>query len=193
MTRYAHITGWGMAVPEAMSHQRRPGEDGRDDGRVDHVPHRDPRAAHRRQEREHGHAGRQGRSASAGIRRTPCPRAGSGHRAPRPRPSICFRQRPAWCRTRLGATQRRRLRPVGGLQRVHLCRPDGGAVHPHRRHRFGAGHRRRDAVAPGQLGRSRDLRALRRRRRGLRTAKPARRPAASWPGCCARMAPAAVC
>ena len=80
VSRAATITGWGMFVPPADSHQRGAGADGLHVGRVDRVAHGHPRAPDRERRRVHIHAGTRRRQAgpTGGRRASERHRPGGG-------------------------------------------------------------------------------------------------------------------
>ena len=115
-------------------------------------------------------------------RRRP-PRSTPSSSAP-PRPTRRF---PATAARVQGRTRRRRLRlrPFGGVQRLHLRAVGGRRDDPHRPGARRAGDRLGSVLAHHELAGPRHLRAVRRRRRrGVPARRPGRRPGRRRPASC---------
>ncbi len=152
MTRYAHITGWGMAVPDTiLTNADLEGMvDTTDEWITSRTGIRERRIASKT-ESTATLAARAGRKAlestTLSARDLDLVIVASAS------PEHLFPATACLVQDALGAVRAGRFRPLGGLQRIHLCRPSCFAGHPHRCDRQRAGHRRRDAVPACGLGR----------------------------------------
>ena len=176
----------------AHRHQRRAGADGRHLGRLDPRAHRHPPAPHRRRRTRPRPSWAPRRRAAALADAGAGPADVDAIILATPRPTRRFPATALRVQAALGVTRRLRLRPVGGLRRLHLRAVGRRQPDPRRPGARRAGDRQRGLFAHPELAGPRHLRAVRRRRR---RGVPARRRghgpapiAASCPPICTRRA-----
>ena len=166
MSPYAHITGWGMAVPQRIVTNAE---------LALRIDTNDEWIQSRTGIRERRIASEDQTTASLGV---DAATAALDMARLKPAdldliivstssPEHIFPATACLVQDRLGAEQSRSLRPAGGLFRFYFCPEYGHASHPHRVDQERFGHRLGNAVAHRGLERPQHLHLVRRWRRGF--------------------------